>query len=149
MQYERGLWPCVLKQYEIKAGGFSFPDDDIDKFYSVLYSLMQQRMKEVRRINPLHASELSVASSILGRPSGEKISLPSTNFRKDLKIICEAAGVRGCRLILSDDSRFIDTVIESSVVFQCFKTAMNKALGITFRIRVEALSSVLQSITDP
>ena len=27
------------------------------------------------------------------------------------------ADVRGCRLILSDDSRFIDTVIESSFVF--------------------------------
>ena len=87
---------------------------------------MQNKMKEVRCINPSHASELSVACNILGHPSRKKISLQSTNFRKDLKIICEAAGVKGCRLILSDDCRFIDTVTESSTVFKCFKTAMNK-----------------------
>ena len=84
-----------------------------------------------------------MASTILSHTASEKITIPSANVRKDLRIICETSGVRGCRLILSDDSRFIETVIESSVVFECFKVAIHEALEIRFRVHIEALSSVL------
>lgn len=38
------------------------------------------------------------------------------SFRRDLKLVLEAAGVKGVKLVLSDDSRFIDTVILSHPV---------------------------------
>ena len=134
MQYEKGLWPYVLKNNGIKCTGHSFTDKEVEDFCSLLYKKMQDELVEVRHNRPSCARELSSASSSLGRP-GEKRSLPCINFRRDLRIVLEAAGSRGGKLVLSDDTRFIETVIQSEVVFNCFKRAAKEALGIKFKIR--------------
>ena len=62
---------------------------------------------------------------------------PSYCFRSS-----RSKGVSG-KLVLSDSSHFSETVIESTLAFQCFKQVLKEALGIKYRIRVTAMNSVL------
>ena len=60
-----------------------------------------------------HKYEVNICSNILGDAFVERLSPAQASFRRDLKLVLEAAqaGVKGVKLVLSDDSRFIDTVI--------------------------------------
>ena len=72
-------------------------------------------------------------TNILGSPN-EKRSAPQA---RDLCIICEAVGVGGSRLILSDDSRFLDTVMNSDTIRQ--KVSMKNVLGVMYKSEVPEL----------
>jgi hypothetical protein len=122
--------------------GYIFEDKDLDQFYDKFYFKLQKKLGKVKGVDPQSASELSQASTILGRPDCKR-SVHYTVFRNDLQITCEAAGVGNCSLVLSDDSRFIQTVIESYVVKKCFRKALKTTLQIEFNLQVELLSNVL------
>ena len=96
----------------------------------------------MKRKDKVAARYLSEASTIIGQP-GDIVSKNCTNFRRDLRIVCEAAGVGGCKVVLSNDSRFIETVIKHQTVYKCFKKAVEGALNIVFKVRVVSLESVL------
>ena len=46
IQFERGLWPHVLRDNGISASGHSFTDGEMDAFYDHFYGLMQKRLKK-------------------------------------------------------------------------------------------------------
>ena len=133
-----------MEELQLRPEGHTFVDDELEEFFTYFYTCLQYRLKRVRGKQPKLARELSEASTILGKPrSLSKTSASSTNFRNDLKIVCEAAGIGGCSVVLSDDSRFIDTVIESEEVKKCFKKAVRSVLNIKFSVRVVPLCSVV------
>ena len=54
--------------------------------------------------------QLCIASNNIGDP-GSKRSPGQASFRRDLRLITEAAGVGKCSLVLSEDHRFMDAII--------------------------------------
>ena len=60
----------------------------------------------------------------------ERQSTAQSSSRRDLKLVLEAVGVKGVKLVLSDDSKFIDTVILSYNVCNVFKKCARDILGI-------------------
>ena len=50
--------------------------------------------------------EINICSNIMGDSLEERLSPSQTSFRRDLKLLLEAAGVQGVKLLISDDSRF-------------------------------------------
>ena len=51
-------------------------------------------------------NEINICSNILGDSLEERLSPSQSSFRRDLKLVLEAAGVQGVKLLISDDSRF-------------------------------------------
>ena len=96
----------------------------------------------MKRKDKVAARYLSEDSTIIGRP-GDIVSKNCSNFRRDLRIVCEAAGVGGCKVVFFNDSRFIEIVIKHQTVYNCFKKAVEGALNIVFEVQVVALESVL------
>ena len=91
---------------------------------------------------PQLAKELYIATNILGSPN-EKRSAPQA---RDLRIICEAVGVGGSCLILSDDSRFLDTIMNSDTIRQKFKVSMKNVLGVIYNVQVKALREIVPEL---
>ena len=60
----------------------------------------------------------------------EWLSSAQASFRRDLKLVLEEAGVKGAKLLVADDSRFIDTVILSHTVRKVFEKCARDILGI-------------------
>ena len=60
----------------------------------------------------MQTQQLSIATTLLGDPNSKRSSAQAS-FRRDLKIICESAGVGNCCLVLSDDCRFLDAVMNA------------------------------------
>ena len=50
--------------------------------------------------------EINICSNILGDSLEERLSPSQASFRRDLKLVLEAVGVQGVKLLISDDSRF-------------------------------------------
>lgn len=94
---------------------------------------MEQCTKEEKQ-------ELSTCSKILGGNPGEAVSRSQSSFRRDLRLMCEAAGIAGCHLFLSDDCRFIDTIA---------KRCCQLTLGISpFDVHIKAIGEVIQELND-
>lgn len=96
----------------------SFTDNDFASFCEYFYKCLQKSTKDqdLRK-------DLCIATNILGSPY-EKRSAQQASFRRDLRIICKAVGVGESRLVLSDDCRFLDTVMKSDAISQKFKIWM-------------------------
>ena len=89
---------------------------------------------------PQLAKELCIATNILGSPN-EKRSAPQA---RDLRIICEAVGVGGSCLILSDDSRLLATIMNSDTIRQ--KVSMKNVLGVTYNVQVKSLREIVPEL---
>lgn len=90
----------------------------MSNFYSYLHNFKDRRSQKY---------EVCICSNILGDSFVERLS---TGFRRDLTLVLESAGVKGVKLVLSDDSRFIDTVISSHTVRKVFKKCARGILGM-------------------
>ena len=127
----------------LKVGGYTFSDNDLDNFYGYFRTYLQQKLR-----NPTLSScvkhEVNICSNILGDSIVQQLSPAQSSFRRDLKLVCEAAGVRGSRLFISDDPRFIETVIDSKTVRRIFKKCAKNILGIhPFPLHVKAIGKVV------
>ena len=88
--------------------------------------------------------EVCICSNILGDSFVNLFSTAQSSFRRDLKLVLESAGVKGVKLILSDDFRFIDTVTSSHTVRMVFKECARDILGIyPFRLHIKGVGAVV------
>ena len=79
-----------------------------------------------------------MASNNLGDPKSKR-SPGQASFRQDLRIISEAAGIGRCRLVLSEDHRFLDSIVEKKVVRKKLKYSILRMLGVEFAVHVQPL----------
>ena len=86
--------------------------------------------------------QLCIASNNIGDPDSKR-SAAQASFRRDLRIISEAAGIGTCRLILSEDRRFLDSIISPEPVRRKFRQCILAHLGIEFKVHVKALKDVI------
>ena len=74
----------------------------------------------------------------------ERFSTAQSSFRRDHKLVLESAGVKVVKLVLLDDSRFIDTVISSHTVRRVFKKCARDILGIYhFPLHVKGVGNMV------
>ena len=134
----------ALRESNIQTGGYLFTDKEMANFYAYFHDYLQQKLKN--RTLPYNVKcEVCICSNILGDSSVERLSTAQSSFRRDLKLVCEAAGVSGSQLFISDDSRFINTVIVSRTVRRIFKKCAKNILGIhPFPLHVKAIGEVVQ-----
>ena len=79
---------------------------------------------------------------IIGDPESRQ-SPGLASFRRDLRLIAEAAGIGKCSLVLSEDHRFMDAIIQPQVVRRKFKQCVKAKLGVNFNVHVQSLKSVI------
>ena len=115
----------------------------MENFYKFFHEYLQTKLKDAK-LSRKEKYEVCICSNILGNSMVERLSNSQSSFRRDLKLVCEAAGVRGSKLFISDDSRFIDTVIVSNIVRRIFKKCARNVLGISpFGLHVKAIGDVV------
>ena len=120
----------ILKECGIKVAGYTF-DEEMSNFYSYLHNFKDRSQKY----------EVCICSNILGDSFVERLS---TGFRRDLTLVLESAGVKGVKLVLSDDSRFIDTVISSHTVRKVFKKCARDILGMyPFPLHIKGVGDIV------
>ena len=110
----------------MKVGGYTFSDNDLDNFYCYFRVYLQQKLKNPK-LSSCVKCEVNICSNILGDSLVQRLSPAQSSFRRDLKLVCEAAGVRGpdCLSRMTPDllTLFIDS-----------KTAKN-ILGIHLHVK--------------
>ena len=112
-------------------------------FYQFFQDYLQTKLKD-RSLSSTEKYEVCICSNILGRSFTERLSTAQSSFRRDLKLVLEAAGVKGAQLVISDDSRFINTVIRSNTVRRVFKRCARDILGISpFPLHIKAVGEVV------
>ena len=112
-------------------------------FYLFFHDYLQKKLKD-RSLSSSEKYEVCVCSNILGNSFLERLSTAQSSFRRDLRLVLEAAGVKGAQLVISDDSRFINTVIRSNTVRRIFKTGARDSLGISpFPLHIKAVGEVV------
>ena len=78
----------------------------------------------------------------MGDPDTKR-SPGQASFRRDLRIIAEAAGIGKCQLILSEDHRFLDSIVAPQVVRRKFRQSVRAKLGVSFSVHVQSLKEVI------
>ena len=100
----RQVWEKVLREeLDLKVGGHVFSEEELQKYFSYLKTLLQHSMKEWPQ-GSKEKYELNICSTTLGKPGeGERTSFAQCSFQRDLTLICESAGVTGSQLFVSND----------------------------------------------
>ena len=159
IQYRRHLWKVAMENVDLRCEGFVFTDDEMLVFYDHFYSALQKKLaslksaktsadRHIRDDLNIQTQQLSIAMTLLGDPSSKR-STAQASFRRDLRIVCESAGVGNCCLVLSDDCRFLDAVVNAELVHKKFKTCVRKSLGVHFKAQVKPLSVVVKTLPCP
>ena len=74
----------------------------------------------------------------------ERLSITQSSFRRNHKLVLESVGVKGVKLVLSDNSRFIGTVISSHTVHKTFKKCDRDILGMyPFLLHIKGVGDVV------
>ena len=134
----------------VHAGGHTFVDDEMTAFYDYFRKCLQKNLRACKREEKEKKQELNTCSNILGGKPSEVVSKGQASFRRDFQLVCEASGVPGCHLFLSDDCQFIDTVANSEIVRRIFKRCFEKVLGISpFDLNIKAIGEVIEGLCGP
>lgn len=121
-----------------------FSDSEFANFCSYFYYSLQKRLTaEKTGLNDFDTKRyLCIASNNIGDPESKR-SPGQASFHRDLRLITEAAGIGKCSLVLSEDRRFMDAIIEPEVVRRKFKQCVKAKLGVYFNVHVQSLRSVI------
>ena len=144
IQYRRGLWPSAINDMNLRTEGYVFSDLEFANFCSYFYYSLQRRLSaEKGGRNHFDTKRyLCIASNNIGDPDSKR-SPGQASFRRDLWLIAEAAGIGKCSLVLTQDHRFMDAIIEPDVVRRKFKQCVKTRLGVDFNVHVRSLKSVI------
>ena len=111
--------------------------------YLLCKSLQKRLKREKKKGNDFNIKrQLCIASNNVGDPDSKR-SPRQASFRRDLRIITEAAGIGKCQLILSEDRRFLDSIIAPQVVRRKFRQSVRAQLGVSFNVHVQSLKEVI------
>ena len=106
---------------------------------TTIYSTLQKKLgsiksekiltkdRHVKEELNIQTQQLSIASTLLGDPNSKRSSAQAS-FKRDLRILCESAGVGNCCLVLSDDCRLLDAIMNATTVRNKFKSCMKNHL---------------------
>ena len=116
----------------------------MSNFYSFFYQYLQKKKLKDPGLSSDEKYELCMYSNNLGNSSVARLSANQASFRRDLQLVCEAAGIGGSQFFVSDDCKFIDIVIVSSTVRRIFKKCARDTLGVApFGLHVKAIGDVV------
>ena len=84
----------------MKTAGYIFTDDEMTNFYLFFHDYLQKKLED-RSFSSTEKYEVCICSNILGNSFIERLSTAQSSFRRDLKLVLEAAGVKGAKLSLT------------------------------------------------
>ena len=133
----------AITDLNLRTEGYVFSDEEFASFCSYFYQSLQKRLTVEKGRNDFNIKrQLCIASNNISDPESKR-SLGQASFRRDLRLITEAAGVGKCSLVLSEDHRFMDAIIGPDIVRRKFKQCVQIKLGVAFNVHVQSLKSVI------
>ena len=115
----------------------------MSNFYSHFHDYLQTKIKD-RSLTRSQKHEVCICSNILGDFFVKHLSIAQSSFRRNLKLVLESAGVKGVKLVHSDDSRFINTIISSHTIRKVFKKCARDILGMyPFPLHIKGVGDVV------